>query len=158
MIGIFASFTSGTVVAAVLLSSPSAMSRLVVVAIARVTLGTASAGSPVSSIDEQLMVFPRMPPALLIRSVAAKHGAESSFPNWAAGPVNGAMTPAVIVLPDCVGTDADEEGLLLPHAATSALAPTRADTLQDLWEPMGNLLVKATPSGCLTSTPSTLPW
>jgi hypothetical protein len=58
--------------------------------------------------------------------------------------VKGAITPAVI-LPDCVGTDDEEDGLLLPHAARRAIAPTRADTRQVLWEPMGNLLVKVTP-------------
>src|ERR1022692_3449917 len=136
MIGILAALTRGTVVAAVLLSRPRAMSRFVVVAIARVTLGTASAGSPVSSIAEQVIVLPRMPPALLIKSAAAKQGADSSLPNCAAGPVKGAITPAVI-LPDCVGTDDEEDGLLLPQAATRAVAPTRADTRQVLWEPMG---------------------
>ena len=53
--GIFAPSTSGTVVAAVLLSSPIAMSKLEVVAIALVTLGTASAASPVSSMETQLI-------------------------------------------------------------------------------------------------------
>src|ERR1035437_7327118 len=83
----------GTVVAAVLLSRPIAMSKLDVVAIARVTLGTASAASPVSSTETQLIWCPMIPPAALIRSVPARHGADRSLPNSAAGPVNGAMTP-----------------------------------------------------------------
>jgi len=70
-----------------------AMSKLEVVAIALVTFGTASAASPVSSIDTQPIWWPITPPAWLIRSVAATQGAERSLPNWAAGPVNGAMTP-----------------------------------------------------------------
>ena len=69
------------------------------------------------------------------------------------------MTPAVMVLPDCVGADDEEEGLLLlPQAASSAVAPTRADSRQVLWEPMETSLCKATPSGDGASMPSTLPW
>src|ERR1700736_943542 len=56
--GIDALSTIGTVVAAVLLSSPTAIARLLVVARARDTLGTASAGSPVSSTESQETVEP----------------------------------------------------------------------------------------------------
>src|SRR5450432_1171110 len=86
-----------------------------------------------------------MPPAALMRSVAAKHGADSSLPNCAAGPVKGAMTPAVIG-PDCVGTEAPEgEVLELPHALTMAITPIAGmDTRQPRGEPMENLLVKVT--------------
>ena len=69
--GILALLTSGIVVAAVLVSSPMAMSKFGVVAIALVTLGTASAGSPVSSMGTHFIWRPITPPALLIRSVAA---------------------------------------------------------------------------------------
>ena len=64
-------FTSGMVVAAVFDSSPTAMLRLPVVASARVTFGTASAGSPVSSTSAQLALRPSTPPALFTSRTAA---------------------------------------------------------------------------------------
>src|SRR5487761_514206 len=106
----------GPVVAAVLLSRPTAMSKFEMVEMARVTLGTASAGSPVSSTGVHWNLWPSTPPALLMSSVAASHGAESKVPNSADGPLKGATTP-IFTGPD------------FPELASAVLAPPAARTV-----------------------------
>ena len=128
--GIFWLSTSGTTVAAVLLSRPTATSMLLVVANAFCTEGTASAGSPKSSTGRQDSCCPSTPPAWLITATAALHGALRRTPNEAPGPVNGATTATLIVPLAAVAPVDDSANPVRASPLAAVAAATRSAWLR----------------------------